>query len=863
MFAKYRPPRIALAYMVFGALWIIFSDRLVEWVLPTHAALVHAQMAKGLLFILVTGGLVYLLVRWSEEALERSLARYSELFSLSPDALFVIGPEGLFLHVNDAAVERYGYSREELLRMGAHDITAPDLQDHIETRLREALTRPVRFEWRQHCKDGHEVPVEITARPIRLDGMACILANVRDLSTLKQAEAAHKGLEERFQRTFGHLLEGIQVIGPDWRYLYVNEAAAAHGGRTAQDLLGLTMMEGFPGIEATEVFSVLRRCMDERTAHRMENAFTRPGGIARWFELCIQPVPEGILILSVDITERKEAEARIEHLNRVLRAIRDVNQLIVRERDPVVLIRSACDILVEHRSYASALIVLTNPDGKPAGWATAGMDGAVGELDGLIQRGELPPCCTATPETGGVLLVHLQDSLCTDCAASQENASANTLCARLVHESVQLGHLAVTLDGQLGADPEEQSLFAEMAGDIAYALHTIRTADERHSLESQLLHAQKMESVGRLAGGVAHDFNNMLQTILGYAGLALEEEELSPSLREALEEIKQAGERSAGLTRQLLAFARQQAIAPKVLDLNDAVSGLLNMLGRLIGEDIDLLWNPGKDLLPVLMDPAQIDQVLANLIVNARDAIAGNGKVTIETRMAEFDEAYCSDHPEFQPGRYVMLAVSDNGCGMAPETLSSIFEPFFTTKAKGHGTGLGLATVYGIVKQNKGFINVYSEPDRGTTFKIYLTPHESGVPAAEDDHESRPAAGGSETVLLVEDEQALLELGRRLLDRLGYRVLPADSPGRALEIAGENPGKIDLLMTDVVMPGMSGRDLWERLAAQHPGLKCLFMSGYTANVISHHGVLDKGIHFLQKPFAIRDLAEKIREALTD
>jgi CheY-like chemotaxis protein len=367
--------------------------------------------------------------------------------------------------------------------------------------------------------------------------------------------------------------------------------------------------------------------------------------------------------------------------------------------------------------------------------------------------------------------------------------------------------------------------------------------------------------VGRLAGGGAHDFNNMLGVILGYAQLAMLKIGQDDPLHADLDEIRKAGERSADLTRQLLAFARKQTVAPQVLDLNETVEGMHNMLRRLIGEDIDLAWRPGSNLGPIFIDPSQVDQILANLCVNARDAIADTGKITIETDSACFDEAYCTDHAYFVPGEFVMLAVSDDGCGMDPETLGVVFEPFFTTKELGKGTGLGLATVYGIVKQNNGFINVYSEPGHGTTFKIYLPQHAAkAAPRSEQEQAPAPAAGG-ETILLVEDEQAILEVATRMLEQMGYGVIAAATPGEAIRLAREHQGRINLLMTDVVMPEMNGRDLAGNLISIYPGMRRLFMSGYTANVIAHHGVLDQGVHFLQKPFSMQDLAAKIREAL--
>ena len=388
-----------------------------------------------------------------------------------------------------------------------------------------------------------------------------------------------------------------------------------------------------------------------------------------------------------------------------------------------------------------------------------------------------------------------------------------------------------------------------------------RAVEEREKLQARLNQAQKMESVGRLAGGVAHDFNNMLGVILGYAEMALEQVDPTQPLHASLEEIRICAQRSAELTRQLLAFARKQTVAPKVLDLNETVAGMLVMLERLIGENIQLTWQPKAELWPVKVDPSQIDQILTNLCVNARDAIAGAGKVTIETGTTTFDEAYCAHHAGFAPGEYVWLAVSDDGYGTDQETLAHIFEPFFTTKGVGKGTGLGLATVYGVVKQNNGFVNVYSEPGQGTTFTIYLPRQVAKAGPARTEGAAGPAMRGQETILLVEDEPALLEMGKRMLESYGYRVLAAGTPDAAIRLAEEHAGEIHLLVTDVVMPEMSGRDLAKNLLSLYPHLKRLFMSGYTANVIAHHGVLDEGVQFIQKPFPIKGLAAKVREVL--
>jgi len=387
-----------------------------------------------------------------------------------------------------------------------------------------------------------------------------------------------------------------------------------------------------------------------------------------------------------------------------------------------------------------------------------------------------------------------------------------------------------------------------------------RDVTDRMLLEAQLRQSQKMEAVGTLAGGVAHDFNNLLTTILGYSSLVLEQLREEDPLREEIREIQRAGERAADLTRQLLAFSRKQVLAPVVLDLNGIVASMEKMLRRLIGEDVALAAVLDSNLWSVRADPGQIEQVIVNLVVNARDAMPRGGKVTIETRNVDFDDSYIPMHTYVQPGEHVCLSVTDTGTGMDPQTRSRIFEPFFTTKSPGKGTGLGLSTVYGIVKQSGGSIETYSEPGRGTSFKVYLPRALEAEKAVA--REARPAPlGGSEMVLLVEDEEAVRRLARLVLEKRGYAVLEAGSAEDAQSIVAGHAGAIDLLLTDSVMPGMSGPDLAGNLRSTRPELKVLFMSGYTDDAIVRHGLLTASEAFLQKPFTPEGLARKVREVL--
>ncbi|MDX9895390.1 MAG: response regulator [Desulfofustis sp.] len=439
-------------------------------------------------------------------------------------------------------------------------------------------------------------------------------------------------------------------------------------------------------------------------------------------------------------------------------------------------------------------------------------------------------------------------------------SDATTLSAneyRVIRKDGSIVHLRTqgVLERRPGKKPR---LFATVV-DIT---DHVKATQEREKLQQQVIQAQKMESVGRLAGGIAHDFNNILSVVMGYTELALAKVDKHAPVHDYLSEVLNASRRSTDITRQLLAFARRQPIDPKLLDLNRSIEGMLKMLRRLIGEHIVLTWKPGEDLGMIMIDPSQIDQLLANLCINARDAVDGGGTIMIETGQVFLDDAYCAAHPTFTPGDYVSLTVSDNGCGMDRDTLKNLFEPFFTTKAEGHGTGLGLATVFGIVKQNNGFIDVYSEPGHGATFKIYLPRHEEAADLSEGNETQPVDVRGTETVLVVEDAQAILKLTERMLSQLGYRVLTALHPHEAIALAKHQQQDIHLLLTDVIMPDMNGPELASQVQQDQPAMKILFMSGYTASMLIDRGLLKAEQQFIAKPFSKQQLAERIRHTLT-
>jgi PAS domain S-box-containing protein len=611
-----------------------------------------------------------------------------------------------------------------------------------------------------------------------------------------------------------------------------------------------------------------KKCFETGEPQECELRLVKPGGTHFWAHLTATAAQaeDGSPVCRVvlgDITERKRAEEAVARQQRSIKlSSRIANVFLISSRNEV---------------FADVLDVLLKDLGSRFGYF-----GYIDEAGDLVcpsmthdvwDKCQIAEKSIVFPRSGwgglwGRSLMEKQTLIANENLRSPEGhvALENALATPIVHHDNLIGQFVVA--NKAGVyDKDDRELLESVAAQTAPILFAIqeeaRQKTAHKKLEEQMRQAQKMESVGRLAGGVAHDFNNMLNVILGNTEIAMEDLAPDDPLYNNLSEIFSAANRSADITRQLLAFARKQTIAPKVLDLNRTIKSMLKMLQRLIGEDIDLAWRPETTIWPVRMDPSQIDQILANLCINARDAIADIGKITIETGTATFDSAYCAEHPGFVAGYFVLLAVSDNGCGMEHETLANLFEPFFTTKDVDKGTGLGLATVYGIVKQNDGFINIYSEPGQGTIFRIYLPRYLAATETPEKKTSDKTNLEGTETILLVEDEPSILRMTRMMLERTGYKVLAAGTPEEAIALAREHAGEIHLLMTDVVMPRMNGRDLARNLLSLYPNLNLLFMSGYTANLIAHHGVLDEGVQFIQKPFAKQDLLIKVREVLDD
>jgi PAS domain S-box-containing protein len=649
---------------------------------------------------------------------------------------------------------------------------------------------------------------------------------MRDAIRAKMADlAAQNEALLRTQFSIDRAKEAIFWIRADGRLLYVNEAACHSLGYTKEELLSLTVFDidpQFPRQRWSDHWQKTRNLGSYimETTHKAKDGRVFPVEIT--IDFMSFAGEEYHCSYARDITERKQAEEALRESEERLRlALMAANQglydLNIQTGETLVNPEYATMLgydPAEFQETNARWIERLHPDDRER----------VAETYRAYVRGEIP-----------VYAVEFR----------QRTKSGDWKWI------LSLGKI-------VARDSEGRPL--RMLGTHTDITERKQAEEEKAKLESQLLQAQKMESVGRLAGGVAHDFNNMLSVILGYAALMKSKLPAGDPLLKNVLEIERAGMRSRDITRQLLAFSRKQIIAPKPVNLNDLITDTQTTLARLIGEDIDLRFYPEKDLWKIKFDPSQIDQILMNLAVNARDAMPDGGRLTIETANIHLDEAYCREHFECRPGHYVLLVVSDDGVGMDKETRSHIFEPFFTTKEVDKGTGLGLATIYGIVKQNGGFINVYSEPGRGTTFKIYI-PRIMEEGSVTEKTEVVSLASGTGTVLLVEDDNLVRGMTAAMLEEIGYTVLVAETPLHALSLCEKRDMAIDLLLTDVVMPGMNGTELRDKVQAIRPGIKVLFMSGYTSNVIVHHGVLEEGVRFIHKPFSMHDLAWKVRDAI--
>ena len=758
----------------------------------------------------------------SEEALRESESKFRSLFENSPDAVFLTIPNGTILAANPAACAMFGWTEQEICNMGSAgllDMEDPRLSAGIDERLR--IGRVHGWEITAIRKNGQKFPVEVDSVILKGEPVRSFVI-MHDISKRKSEQEALRKSEHLLSESqrAGHIGSWSRDIGAE-RIQWSDETYRIYG--LTPDLF-IPTPGSFINLIHTEDRALMQRfihaCAAGEHPRDVEFRIIHADGSIRTLCSCgdLQCSPDGTprrLIGTVqDITERKRAEEELK--------------------------RSRKNLAEAQRQTHIGSFEFDFPTGR---------------LDWSEEMFRI--CGVRVEDFQGTMHDFLERVHPEDLAQLEKNREKGLTCTgpldlafRIVRPNGETRYIRMIFEttfNEDGSPLRRLGTFQDITG-------MKQAEEERAKLEAQLQQAQKIESIGRLAGGVAHDFNNMLSVILGHTELALEQMNPEQPLHADLKEIQEAAQRSADLTRQLLAFARKQTVVPSVLDLNETVLGVLGMLRRLIGENIELVWLPEADLWPIEIDPSQIDQILTNLCVNARDAIANTGKITIKTENRIYSEEYRAKDPSFLPGEFVVLHVSDNGHGMDQETMAHIFEPFFTTKGVGEGTGLGLPTVYGIVKQNNGFINVESTAGQGTIFEIYLPRYVEKATGVSEKSATETTAGGEETILLVEDESSILKLATRMLENHGYTVLAASTPGEAMHLAKNHQGQIHILMTDVIMPEMNGRELAKNLLSLYPHLKCLFMSGYTDDIIASHNVLAPGTCFLQKPFSIKKLS---------
>ncbi len=762
-------------------------------------------------------------VRHYRDIAERD-ARYKNLLEQAREGV-VAEAEGRIVFANPAAMKIFGWTRDdEWAGKSFLDLASEESRESLSSVLTSAPSSgpPARHEVVGLKADGSLFEMEITPARMTFQGKAAHQAILRDITDRRRAEHALRESEERYRLLFENNPQPMWVLDRETlAFLAVNEALCRHYGYSREEFLRMTIED----IRPSEDVPVL---LENLAAHSRE--FHRAGvwrhrkkdGTTIEVEIASHPIlfagRDAQLILANDVTERKRAEEALRQSEQKYRDIFDFATVGIYQARHDGSLLTANAPLAEMLGYDSPEELMRKRLGEIA------MD----------------------PEEARAII-------------SQAAPAEKELRQEVRWRKKDGTPIWLEIDARPVRSADGAVRYFE--GFVHDITQRKSTEEEKRRLQEQLVQAQKMEAVGQLAGGIAHDFNNLLTAITGYSELLLGELPPEDLRRSHAEEIRKAGERAASLTQQLLAFSRRQVLEPKVLDVNTVVSDIERMLRRLIGEHIELKTRKAPDLWKVKADPGQIEQALLNLVLNARDAMPRGGTLAIDTSNEKLDETFSRSHVPTQPGPYVLVAVSDTGIGITDEVKARLFEPFFTTKERGKGTGLGLSTTYGIVKQSGGYLWCDSEIGRGTTFRVFLPRVEEPVSEVAERKAAPPIHPGDETVLLVEDEPEVRSLVQRILKTQGYTVVTAANPDEALAVAREFKGAIQLMVTDVVMPGMSGLQLAERLVPTRPDMRVLFVSGYTDDAMGPHGILEPGKAFLQKPFTPSALARKIRDVL--
>ncbi|NTV46450.1 MAG: PAS domain S-box protein, partial [Chlorobiales bacterium] len=754
----------------------------------------------------------------AEEALRESEERFRRIFYTSPDAIIISRVEdGLFVDINPSVTRLADYTREDMIGKTSYEVNIwADSEDRQElVRRLKDVGYCDNYESQFRRKDGSIGLGLVSACVMLLQGVPYIVSITRDITERKRAEEALKESEERFRRIFYTNPDAIIITrAEDGRFVDINPSVTRITGYTREDAIGKTSIEVNIWANLKDRQELISRLKETGYYENFELGVRRKDGsigigLMSACMMLLEGVPH-IVSITRDISEYKRAEEEIRKLSEVVR------------QSPVSVVITGTDGAISY----------VNPKFSEVTGYT--LEEVKGQNPRILKSGVTPP------EEYKILW---------------DTITGGKVWQGRFHNKKK--------DGGLFWEDATISPIFDKNRQITHFLAIKEDISHNIALEQQLRQAQKMEAIGHLAGGVAHDFNNLLLVIKGFSDLVLRKIAPENPNYEHIQQIQRAGDRAAELTRQLLAFSRKQILQPKILDLTALLKDMEKMLRRIIGEDIDLFTIYEDDLYQVKADPGQIEQVILNLAVNARDAMPSGGKLTIESHNACLDEAYVKANEGSAIGHYAMIAITDTGIGIDKQTQAHIFEPFFTTKDVGKGTGLGLSTVYGIIKQSGGNIWVYSETGIGTTFKIYLPSIDDAGEMPKQHTKSKNAIRGTETILIVEDEDVVCELLKTGLEDLGYKTFNAYSGPKALELIEKHSEEIHMLLTDVVMPEMSGRELADKVEVRYPNIKTLFMSGYTDSEIVHHSVLDEGVAFIQKPFTIPTVAKKIRAMLDE
>jgi len=853
-------------YQLVSLAGVDHQDVIASW----HAA-IYIQSVIGVLLVLFISILSFLFLRQVKKlenanlkliAQQDELLVKAELLDSALDAILLLDETGRLLQFNNALCSLTGRSRQELKGIRIQDFMPSEKAGLVEERIRQILlSGQAVFETEYLHASGTVIPVEGHAKLVEINQRQLILSVVRDISEQKQFEQTLKNVASEWRDTFDSVGDAVWLLDMNRRIVRANKATLAMFGKLPKEIIGRNYCE-----TVHDRYMTNHICPFEQLLETGKHVSTQASIDNRWLEISVDPVfsPEGAIINAVyiakDITALKRSELRERIRAEILEQIAGGDPLPQLLRFIVLAIEKECP-------EALCSILLVDHEGKRlvGGVAPSLPDAYNRAVDGTKIGEGIGACGTAAFRGERVVVEDINTHPFWKGFVPAQQAGLRSCWSEPVFSSTGqlLGTFAVYKRNVSTPSEDELQLIQQAAAFAGIAIERSKNAQEREQLENLLSQSQKMEAIGHLAGGVAHDFNNLLTPIIIYSDMlkrALPDDE---KMHSKIDGIIKASHKARDLTQQLLSFGRKQVMQMQVQDLNEIVSSFFSIMRRTLRENIDITLQLAEQPSMVYADRSKIEQVLLNLAINAQDAIAENGSIVLETGQVLIDDEYARLHPGMKTGYFILLSVTDNGCGMSDETMRHIFEPFFTTKPVGHGTGLGLANVYGIVKQHNGYISALSKPEQGTTFKIFfpLTDEQPGVAEKQlQNGDDRPA--GAETILLVEDNEMVRTMAVDLLEGFGYTLLVAEHPERALEIVRQTAARIDLVISDVVMPGMNGKQLFEQISTDRPEInKVLYISGYTNNVIVSNGVLEEGLHFLPKPFTADALIAKVMELL--